>query len=329
MSNFSNTLGSGAMRSELTGLTAVVIERPTLGGAASPADIRLAVEMSLLSGKHELGLKASSKKSFTALWAGSGVELKWIKSFYARKSSGMHQANVFSLGDTELDWLSGYGYPLITKAIRLGDGLVTFFFSLSGEGVTRQAAANLGRLRQQARQDIFHVVAFVVVADAKFSPDSLRGMVDRMVVVKPCEPDPEWDWAFSTEFVSQGYFDATRSKMMCQLSASPGQHPRAVFEPYLHDSSESRLQWHLRKHGVMNKDIAADFGVSGSTITRALQHLPKYSESWKTAEEVRKLFVSVLGEDVSPPVPLEKVKKRVVSDLLGDVEDDDCFDLDD
>lgn len=322
MSILNNTSSLVVTRSERIGLTVVAISYKGQSTFAPPADLRLAFEAHLFSENPALGLKASNKKRFNALWAGSGEELSTLRRMYNQKPAHMPRVDLVSLGDFEDNWLNGPGYNSIAKQVEAKVGLVTFFCTLQ-EGITPLAAANLAKLRQQAHQNACHVIAFVVVPEVQLNANELRGMADRIVVIKPCEPDPDWSWAVSAEFVSQGYFGVTRPKTMCQLTSSGKGYPQAVFEPHLHDELVTRVQWHMRKHGAMNKDIAQAFDVSGSTITRALQHLPKYPKSWKSEEEVKSLLAFVMGEDTTPAA-----SKKGTQWGDSDLDDDDDEDVD-
>ena len=322
MSILNNTSSLVVTRSERIGLTVVAISYKGQSTFAPPADLRLAFEAHLFSENPALGLKASKKKRFNALWAGSGEELSTLRRMYNQKPAHMPRVDLVSLGDFEDNWLNGPGYNSIAKQVEAKVGLVTFFCTLQ-EGITPLAAANLAKLRQQAHQNACHVIAFVVVPEVQLNANELRGMADRIVVIKPCEPDPDWSWAVSAEFVSQGYFGVTRPKTMCQMASSGKGYPQAVFEPHLHDELATRVQWHMRKHGAMNKDIAQAFDVSGSTITRALQHLPKYPKSWKSEKEVESLLAFVMGEDTQ-----SAASKKGMQWGDSDLDDDDDEDVD-
>lgn len=321
MSILNHTSSLVGTRSERIGLTVVAISHKGQSTFAPPAVLRLAVEAHLFSENPALGLKASTKKRFNALWAGSSEELSALRRMYNQKPAHMPRVDLVSQGDFEDNWLNGPSYNSVAKHVEANVGLLTFFCPLK-EGITPLAAANLAKLRQQAHQNACHVIAFVVVPEVQLNVNELQGMADRILVIQPCEPDPDWSWAVSAEFVSQGYFGVTRPKTMCQLASSAKGYPQAVFEPHLHDELVTRVQWHMRKHGAMNKDIAHAFDVSPSTITRALQHLPKYPKSWKSEEEVKSLVAFVMGED-TPSAASKKGTQWGDSDLDDEDEDED------
>ena len=62
--------------------------------------------------------------------------------------------------------------------------------------------------------------------------------------------------------------------------------------------------------------------MSGSTITRALQHLPKYHKSWKSEKEVESLLAFVMGEDTTPAA-----SKKGMQWGDSDLDDDEDVDL--
>ncbi len=323
---------SVTQRNAQFGLTVVVIPSHGQTHTVPPAVLRLAIEASLYAEAPELGIKACRDKRFTALWAGSKEELTAIRRMYSQKPDHMVRADVVSLGEFEYDWLNGPGNSTIARHVETEVGLVTFF-CCPAQGITPLGAATLSKLRQQAQQQACHVLALIVVPAGQLNVDELRGMVDRAIVFKPCEADPDWAWAVSAEFVSRGYFDVAHPKTMCQLSFRDMEYPRALFEPFLHDELVTRVQWHMRKHGARNKDIADAFDVSGSTITRALQLLPKYPTSWKSEDEVEAMLAFVTGEENPSSSSSKKPAKWAGSDLFdgddlsilddGD-EDDDC-----
>lgn len=75
MSILNHTSSLVGTRSERIGLTVVAISHKGQSTFAPPAVLRLAVEAHLFSENPVLGLKASTKKRFNALWAGSSEEL--------------------------------------------------------------------------------------------------------------------------------------------------------------------------------------------------------------------------------------------------------------
>lgn len=217
MSIIFNIPTSTSSHSELIGLTVVVISNDEKFETPPPAAIRMAAEANLYSQGHEIGLKAPTKKSALAFWAGNNEELAGVRRMYKFKPKYASRMEVVCLGDFESDWFSGPGCHSIVKCLDPQTGLVTLFHCPS-QGLTPMAASNLGKLRQLAQQNGCHLVVFVVATEALFNPLSLRGMVDRIVVLKPCEPDPEHEWAVSAEFVTQGLFNAKRPKALWQVA---------------------------------------------------------------------------------------------------------------
>ncbi len=322
MSDFFKTPKTAAFLSEVTGLTLIAINLHGTSNAVPTAVLRLAIESSMYAQDQGIGLKASSKKGFRSLWAGSNEELMGVRHMYRQKPDHMRPPEVVSVGEFEYDWLDGPGYNATAKHVEAGVRVVSCFWS-PGQTITPRAAANLAKLRVLASQHACHVIVFVVMPEAHFNAAELRGMTDRTLVIKPCEPDPEWAWAVSAEFISQGYFDVNRSKTMCQLNSNGHGFPVAVFEPYLHDALLTRVWWHMRMRGALNKDIASAFGVSGSTITRALQHLPKYPKSWKSDEQVERLLALVLNTDDPAEISGKKPSTCDDSDLVDNENDDE------
>lgn len=97
-----------------------------------------------------------------------------------------------------------------------------------------------------------------------------------------------------------------------------------MVEPFIHEELETRVKWHMRKHGALNKDIASAFDTSDSTITRTLQGLPKIAKSWKTEDEVKEMLEYILGQGKLPGKTKLKSSHRDDSEL----DDEDAYAID-
>jgi hypothetical protein len=202
-------------------------------------------------------------------------------------------------------------------------GLITFFQPVSKE-ITPLAATNMGKLRAKAKSLGCHVVIFMVV-EPQFETKTLIGMTDKVIVVKTCEPDPDQQWAFSVEHISQGHFSIAHSKLMGQMTLTDEGLNVVSFTPFLHDKVSTRVQWHMNRQGAINKDIGIAFDIDGSTVYRNLQNLPKNMPSWLTKNELDRLLSLILGDD-----PTTK-SMTITTDLHEqiDTDSDDEFDWDD
>lgn len=282
-------------RHELVGATAIIITGDDRYKIASVALIRMAIEASLYTPSHGMGLSASSSKNAIAICNGSKSELAGARHLYQCKPKCAKAMQVVCLGDFDHDCFDGPYSNMLAKYMDSEVGLLTVPYAPS-QGVTAVAAANLGKLRQHAEQHGCHLLVFVLPTDSPISPNAFRGLVDRTLVIKPCEPDPEHESAFSAEYVSQGMFNAKPGKMMCHVVFNQLGYPELLLEPLIHEELEARVKWHMRKQGALNKDIAFAFGTSDSTITRLLQGLPKIDKSWKTEKEVQGMLEHLTGQ---------------------------------
>ena len=305
------------------GLTVVVVSTPLQRDDPPTGVLRLAIEQDILDGDQRVGLGYSRSKNSKLLWAGADDELRDVRSSYRQGLTTMSsKISVISLGEYDCDWLSGAGYCAVDRQLDEQTGLMTFFMPISG-AIAPLAVTNLGKLRVKAKAVGCHVIIFWVV-DSAFDPKSLIGMVDKLIEIKTCESDPDKQWAFSIEHVSQGHFSAAGGKLLGQMSRPTVGMPEICFSPFLDEKLSPRVQWHMNRHGAINKDIGIAFGIDGSTVYRNLQNLPKNMQSWLDKNELHRLLSLTLGDEA----PAKSM--RTSTDLLEqiDTDSDDDFDLD-
>lgn len=306
-----NHLHSSSLKS---GVTVVAVTRTD---TQFPLDaLRLVCEQDIIKGEHNLGLGKPTKKS-SSLWTGLADELAPLRQLY--RDEFLHQrpaVSVISMGDTEGNWLQGPGFLALTKHLYGENGLITTFHESSG--LSPVESANLGKLREMAKVQGCHVVIFVI-AQEKFDTVTLKGMVDRLVVIEPCEADPGWQYAASITQIRQGYFSPSSGKLFCQFNQVFDAFPEVTWEPFIDTNPDIRAQWHMHKQSCSMSDIGEAFGCDKSTVSRNLKHTPKKLDSWLSDDEINCRFNLDLNIEAMKP----KTTKAKTGGKVEAIEDDD------
>lgn len=310
-----NHLRSSSLKSGVT----IVAIAPTYDDFPLYA-LRLVCEQDIIKGEHHLELGKPTKKS-SSLWTGPVDELAPLRQLY--RDEFIHQrpaVSVISMGDTEGNWLQGPGFLALTKHLNGKNGLITIFYESSG--FSPLESANLGKLREMAKTQGCHVVIFVIAQD-KFDPKTtLKGMIDRLIVIEPCDADPNWERAVSITQIRQGYISPSSGNLLCQLNQVPDAFPEVTWEPFIDTNPDIRAQWHMHKNGCSMSDIGEAFGCDKSTVSRNLKHTPKKLDSWLSDDEIKSRFNRDL-EDESPHPKTTKAKTGGKVEAIE--EEDDCF----
>ena len=308
------------------GVTVVAITCPE---ELPPGAIRLAIEKDIINGEQHVGINYPDKAA-SSLWTGASDEIRELRHLYQKEFRSKHPAvSVISMGDSEGNWLQGPGYHAVAKHPDGTNGLVTFIQET--DGLPPVESANIGKLREVAKACGCHIVIFLI-AQGKFNPVSIKGMVDRLIVVEPCEADSDWEYAVSITVIRQGYFSASPGKLFCQLNQASGAFPEASWEPFIDATPEVRAQWHMHKKGCSMAEIAQAFDCDKSTVSRNLKHTPKKLDSWLSDDQVESRFdLSLEHEAIQPKTTNAKTVGKVEAieeeydifwDAPDEVEDD-------
>ncbi len=298
------------------GVSIVVLPNPENPETPPPGVLRLIFEQDIINQTYHLGLGYPAKP-VSSLWVGSSEEIRNAKKWYRKEFTGKSPAvSVVSMGDCYCNCLLGAGFQSVASHVDGQTGLVTLFHESDVQ--TPVEASNLGKARQKAKEHNCHVVIFLI-ANGKDSYSFLKGMVDNLIVIEPCEADPDWQWAVSIAHISQGYFTTYRQKLLCQMTIVDDAFPDAVFEPFLDVDPIVRAQWHMHRRGANMEEIAEAFDCDKSKISRNLKHLPKKSESWLNDDQIEDLLASINGSHS----PMVKTPKRKTVEEDGDLENDD------
>lgn len=304
------------------GLTTIVI---TNSENVKAADFRMLCDKDIIKEDQRLGLGYPEKKT-SSLWAGPAEELRLLRQLY--RDEFFHQrpaVSVMSMGDAEGNWLQGPGFATLTKHLDNENGLITILYESSG--LSPVESANMGKLREKAKAQGCHVVIFIIV-EGKFDPKTtLKGMVDRLIVVEPCDADPNWECAVSLTQVRQGYFNASPGKLFCQFNQVTDAFPEVIWEPFIDTNPEIRAQWHMHKKGCSMSDIGEAFGCDKSTVSRNLKHIPKKLDSWLSSDEINTRFDLDLEDEATQP-KTTKAKTGGKVEAIEEYEDCDLHDPD-
>ena len=298
------------------GVTAMVITNPE---ALPPGAIRLVIEEDIIQEDKHLDLGYPEKKA-SSLWAGPAEELRPLRQLY--RDEFLHQrhaVSVISMGDAEGNWLQGPGFLALTKHLDGENGLITIFYESSG--LSPVESANLGKLREMANAQGCHIVIFIIAGE-KFDPTTLKGMVNRLIVIEPCETDQGWQCAASITQIPQGHFPPSLDKLFCQFNQVPDAFPEVTWEPFIDTDPEIRAQWHMHKKGCSMSDIGEAFGCDKSTVSRNLKHTPKKLDSWLTDDEIKTRFDLDLEDEAACP---KTTKAKTGGKVEAIEEDKDCF----
>lgn len=297
------------------GLTVIVI---TNSDNLHVADFRMLCEQDITKGDQQLGLGFSGNQ-VCSIWNGATDELMELRTLYRQEYLLQPTPiSIISFGESEDNWLYGFGFNSVTKYVDGKTGLLTVIQVSSG--LSPAEAANIGKLREMAKAQGCHVVIYLI-SQENFAPALLKGMADRLMVIEPCEADPNWDWAVSITQISHGYFSPSRGKLFCQFSHAPGAFPEFVFEPFIDSDPMVRAQWHARKHGATMDEIGKEFDCHKSTVSRNLKCIRKNQNSWLSEDQADTLIASVLG--VVPPKAKQSLSPLDDDSDLPDVEYDD------
>lgn len=301
------------------GVTAVAITNPE---ALPPGVIRLVIEEDIIQGSQHLGLGYPEKKA-SSLWAGPAEELRPLRQLYRDEFYHKRPAvSVISMGESEGNWFHGLGYHAVTKHLDGEIGLFTLFYE--SRGLSPVESANLGKLREMTKAQGCHVVIFIIASE-KFDPTTLKGMVDRLIVIEPCEADQGWEYAASITQIRQLYFSPSPGKLFCQFNQVPDAFPEVTWEPFIDTDPEIRAQWHMHQKECSMAEIAQAFGCDKSTVSRNLKHTPKKLDSWLSDDQVESRFDLSLEDEATQP----KTTKAKTGGKVEAIEDDDDCGWDD
>lgn len=214
------------------------------------------------------------------------------------------------------DYLTDAGQlVLISKIDELGAGVLTLTYVISGSftPLVLSALMNIGNAAKQAGT----FVLMFVVCDPTFNKLSLQPLCDELIVVDVCEPDVDYDLAFSIEFVGLKEMGIVGvGKSMCQIKSSKGKliHWSRTF---IASDLETRAMWVMRQQEMTLDAIGKHFGgLHKSNVSKRLKGLPN-PPSYKVNEDwVKQYLVATSNGDMnemSPPKPMvqpEVVAKR-------------------
>ncbi len=304
------------------GVTVVAITCPE---ELPPGAIRLAIEKDIINGEQHVGINYPDKAA-SSLWTGASDEIRELRHLYQKEFRSKHPAvSVISMGDSEGNWLQGPGYHAVAKHPDGTNGLVTFIQET--DGLPPVESANIGKLREVAKACGCHIVIFLI-AQGKFNPVSIKGMVDRLIVVEPCEADSDWEYAVSITQIRQGYFSPSPGKLFCQFNQVTDAFPEVTWEPFIDTDPEIRAQWHMHQKGCSMAEIAQAFGCDKSTVSRNLKRTPKKLESWLTEDELDELATTILGDNPPSQKPPQE-DNCIKANAINDEDDCDWDNLDD